>query len=182
MQPSADNQPILFILSGLPATGKSTLSAYIAKKYNAMYLRVDTIEQGLRDLCNLDVQGEGYRLAYRIAGDNLKLGRNVVSDSCNPIGLTREEWENVAKSKQCKFLNIEVVCSDKEEHKRRAESRKVDIPNLKLPDWNDIVNREYHPWQEERIEIDTANKSIEETVEELFKKIDYALSQYGITN
>ena len=87
---------ILFILPGLPASGKSTLAKLIAEEYHAVYVRIDTIEQGLRDLCNFEVQGEGYWLAYRIADDNLKLGRHVVSDSCNPTKLTRREWEEVA--------------------------------------------------------------------------------------
>ena len=82
---------VLFIFSGLPASGKSTLAKLLAKKYNAVYLRIDTIEQGLRDLCYFDVQGEGYRLSYRIAADNLKLKHNVVTDSCNPVNFTRKE-------------------------------------------------------------------------------------------
>ncbi len=91
-----NNKPILFIFSGLPATGKSTLAKSISSKFSAIYLRVDTIEQGLRELCNFDAQGEGYQLSYRIATDNLNLGVNVVADSCNPIDLTRNEWEKVA--------------------------------------------------------------------------------------
>lgn len=65
-------KPVLFILSGLPASGKSALAKLLAKEYDAVYLRIDTVEQGLRDICGLDVQGEGYRLSYRIAADNLK--------------------------------------------------------------------------------------------------------------
>jgi predicted kinase len=165
-------KPTLFILSGLPATGKSTLSKLIAQEYGAVYLRIDTIEQGLRDLCRFEVQGEGYRLSYRIAGDNLKLGQHVVADSCNPVSLTRREWENVAKENDSLFINIEVLCSNKEEHKKRIETRKSEITGLKLPDWKDVENREYHSWETERIIIDTANKSIEESFEELKKKIN----------
>lgn len=84
-------KPILFILSGLPASGKSSLAKLVAKEYNALYLRIDTIEQALRDLCDFNVQGEGYRLSYRIAADNLQLGNHIVADSCNPINLTRRE-------------------------------------------------------------------------------------------
>lgn len=84
-------KPTLFIFSGLPASGKSTWTKFVAKEYNAVYLRVDTIEQALRDLCRYNVQGEGYRLSYRIATDNLKLRHNVIADSCNPIQLTRDE-------------------------------------------------------------------------------------------
>jgi len=166
-------KPILFILSGLPASGKSTLSKLIVKEYGAVYLRIDTIEQGLRDLCNFEVQGEGYRLSYRIAGDNLKLGQNVVSDSCNPLNITRKEWEKVAKENDSIFINIEVLCSDKEEHRKRLEARNSEVKGLKLPAWKDIENREYHSWESERIIIDTANKSIKESFEELKEKIKH---------
>ncbi len=165
-------KPILFILSGLPASGKSTLAKLIAKEYHAFYVRIDTVEQGLKDLCNIDVQGEGYRLSYKIASDNLKLGLNVVADSCNPIGLTRNEWEAVAISNNAVFVNIEVICSDKNEHKTRVKTRKSDVQNLKLPTWEKVEKRVYNSWKTERIIIDTANKSITATIQELTKKIN----------
>ena len=167
-----NKKPILFIFSGLPASGKSTLAKFIVREYNAVYLRIDTIEQGLRDLCNTKVEGEGYRLAYRIASDNLKQNLNVVADSCNPINLTRNEWEEVAKLNKSDFINIEIICSDKTEHKKRAELRTSEVKNLKLPKWNEIVNREYHTWQKQRIIIDTANKSIEECEKQIKKEIE----------
>ncbi len=171
------NKPILFILSGLPASGKSTLSKFIAKEYKAIYLRIDTIEQGLKDLCNIDVEGEGYRLAYKIAMDNLKLNLNVVADSCNPINLTRKEWEQVATSNNSFYINIEIICSNQIEHKKRAESRSSEIQNLKLPKWNEIESREYHNWERERIIIDTANKTVQESETELKYKIKEFINQ-----
>lgn len=164
-------KPILFIFSGLPASGKSVLAQFVAKEYNAVYLRIDTVEQGLRDLCNMDVQGEGYRLSYQIATDNLQLGHNVVADSCNPIQLTRDEWQETAEKNGAKFINIEVACSDKNEHRKRVEERKSNIPGLKLPTWEEIENREYHSWKSDRIVIDTASKSAEESLEEIKRKI-----------
>ena len=164
-------KPILFILSGLPASGKSTLAKFIANEYNAVYLRIDTIEQGLRDLCHFDVQGEGYRLAYRIASDNLNLAHHVVADSCNPINLTRREWEEIAIQNESRYINIEVVCSDKEEHRKRIETRKTEVRGLKLPTLDEVENREYHSWESERIIVDTANQSIKDCFEELNDKI-----------
>ena len=157
----------LFVLSGLPATGKSTLAKLLAKEYSAFYLRIDTIEQALREICNFDVQGEGYQLAYRIAEDNLKLGMNVVADSCNPIDLTRNQWFEIAKHTDSQLVNIEIICSDKEKHKKRVETRCSEIAGLKLPTWQEIEKREYHEWTCDRIVIDTANKSVEESFEEL---------------
>lgn len=164
-------KPILFILSGLPGSGKSTISQFLAKRYDALYLRIDTIEQGLRDFCNYDVEGEGYELAYKIANDNLKLGLNVVADSCNPILLTREQWEIVAISNNSIFINIEVICSDKNEHRKRIETRITEVENLKLPTWEEVECREYHPWVSVRIVIDTANKTVDVTYKELNEKL-----------
>ena len=171
--------PTLFIFSGLPASGKSTLAKLIAKEYHAVYLRIDTIEQALKDLCDIDVQGEGYELSYRIAEDNLKMENHVVADSCNPIALTRQAWEEIAKKNDFLFINIEIICSDKNEHRKRVETRNCEIKGLKLPTWQEIENREYHPWENERIVVDTANKSVDESRKELKEKIKQYLEIKG---
>lgn len=126
----------------------------------------------MRDLFNIIVQGEGYRLAYKIVSDNLKVGNNVIADSCNPINLTRIEWQEVAKDSNSRFINIEVICSNKDEHKKRIETRIYEIKNLIYPTWEDINNREYHSWETNRIIIDTSNKSIEQSFSELSTKIN----------
>ena len=163
--------PTLFIFSGLPGSGKTTLSQKLAQHSNAVHLRIDTIEQALRDLCNINVEGEGYELAYRIAADNLRLGLDVIADSCNTIELTRREWENVATSNGAGFVNIEVQCSDTEEHRRRIESRATTIDGLKLPDWQAVIDREYHDWSVDRVIIDTANQSISDSFTILANKL-----------
>jgi len=164
-------RPILYIFAGLPGTGKSTLSQLVARQLQAVYLRIDRIEQGLRELCSFDVQGEGYRLAYRIAADNLRLGMSVVADSCNPIELTRREWEQVARDAPADYINIEVICSDTSEHRRRAETRVAEVSGLKLPTWSAIENREYHDWTVDRLVIDTAGRSALECARELLSKL-----------
>ena len=53
------NKAILSIFSGLSAVGKSTLAMSVVKHFGAVYLCIDTIEQGLKDLCRINVEGEG---------------------------------------------------------------------------------------------------------------------------
>ena len=100
-----------------------------------------------------------------------------MTDCCNPIELTRQEWEDVAVNNNCRFVNIEVVCSNKTEHKKRAEQRNAEVANMKLPVWDDIENREYHEWHKSRIVIDTAGKTIKQCQTELKEKVAHSLSQ-----
>jgi predicted kinase len=162
----------LFIFSGLPGSGKSTISKLLSKRLSALYLRVDTVEHMLSEYVQGDIEDKGYRILYRLAYDNLSLGLKVVADSCNPIVITRNDWEKVAINSNSKYVNIEVVCSNPEEHRNRIEKRVSDIDGFMLPTWNQVVNREYQVWNKERIEIDTALKSEQESIEELIYKIN----------
>ena len=164
-------KPILYIFSGLPGSGKTTLAQILAQRVNAVYLRIDTIEQALREFCSRNVEGEGYRLSYRIAADNLRLGISVVADSCNPIELTRREWEQVALEAQADYVNIEIRCSDAHAHRQRVETRISTVSGLRLPTWNEVENREYHEWTVERMVIDTADRSEMECVDDLLSQL-----------
>lgn len=165
------NKTTLYIFSGLPGSGKTTLSQGLASRLGAAHLRIDTIEQALRDLCSLDVHGEGYRVAYRVASDILRSGVSVAADSCNAIELTRREWERVAVDAGALYVNIEVICSDSVEHRHRVEHRVPTVPRLRLPTWQDVLNREYHDWTVSRVVLDTAGKRIEDCVEALLAEL-----------
>lgn len=152
----------------MPGAGKSTLAKAAAKWAGAAYLRIDTVEQALRDLCAIDVHAEGYRLGYRLASDILRTGSSVVADSCNPIERTRREWERVACDLDMPYVNIEVVCSDVREHRHRVESRTADVAGLELPTWPEVASRRYDRWTAERLVVDTAERSPAESAAELF--------------
>lgn len=41
---------MLIIFNGLPGSGKSTVAKLLSQKINAVYLRVDTVEQAIRSV------------------------------------------------------------------------------------------------------------------------------------
>jgi len=144
----------------------------LASALSATFVRIDTVEQALKDLCGItQIDGKGYRLSYRLAQDNLRLGNTVIADSVNPEDFTRKEWNSVATDIGSKFINVEIFCSDKNEHRYRVENRGPSVPGSKPPTWDDVSNRTYHAWSEERIVLDTANKTSAESFEELLAAI-----------
>jgi predicted kinase len=158
---------MLIIFGGLPGVGKTAIAAELARVIGAVHLRVDSIEQAIRasGVVSRPLDDAGYRVAYAVAEDNLRIGRTVIADSVNPLPLTREAWAGVAKRARVRAVEIEVRCSDVNEHRRRVETRTTDIPGLKLPTWEEVVGREYHPWDREHLVIDTAGRTMEQNVD-----------------
>lgn len=164
---------MLIAFSGLPGTGKTSISRELARRMRATYLRVDTIEQALRSCGTLrDVVAEGYEAVYRVAEDNLNLGLTVIADSVNPIEITRDAWAEVARETNVQLIDVEVICSDEREHRHRVESRSSDIPDLVLPTWEKVKNREYHPWNRPRIVIDSAGMTVDVCVATLLSRLE----------
>ena len=167
---------MLVVLSGLPGVGKTTIARELARTMSAVYVRIDSIEQALRGE-GLEVEGEGYAVAHAISEDNLRLGRIVVADSVNPWPLTRDEWRSVAARAGVRVVDVEVICSDEAEHRRRVESRTADIPGHRVPTWSDVVERDYRPWHRERLIIDTARLDVQQSVQAIVTAVSVADSQ-----
>jgi predicted kinase len=165
--------PILLAFSGLPGTGKTAIAWELARRLDGVYLRIDSIEQAIRDsgVVAGPPDDAGYRVGYAVAADNLRLGLNVIADCVNPLNITREAWAAVAAQVGAIAVNVEIVCSNVQEHRRRVETRVADIPGLNLPTWDEVVARDYQTWVSKRIVIDTAGRSAKDTVEELRKAL-----------
>jgi predicted kinase len=156
---------MLIVFGGLPGSGKSSIARRLAKDTGAIWLRIDSIEQAIRDSgVARSIDDAGYRVAYQIAEDNLRLGRDVVGDSVNGWLSTRSAWREAATRAGAGLLEVETTCSDLGEHRRRIETRESDVPGLILPDWDAVVGRDYEPWDRDRLKIDTSGRSIGDCV------------------
>lgn len=167
--------PALIVFGGLPGSGKTALAKALSERLKATYLRIDTIEQALRNFNELKVTGEGYTIAYAVAEDNLRMGNIVIADSVNPIPLTREAWRDTALRASARIVEIEVICSDQVEHRRRVETRQADIAGHKQPTWQEVMSREYHPWKTKSITVDTAIKTTGAILDDLMKQLALVL-------
>jgi predicted kinase len=163
---------MLIVIGGLPGTGKTTLARELVRGLCAVYLRIDSVEQALLQSGVLsDIGSAGYLAGYAIAADNLKLGQTVVTDMVNPLVVTRDAWVEVASKADVPIVEIEVICSDIVEHRRKVESRKADIPGHKLPTWQDVLDRQYEPWHREHLTVDTANMSVSQAVHSIMEHL-----------
>ena len=163
---------MLIIFGGLSGSGKTVLAAELARQLGAVYLRIDSIEQAIRNSGIVrSFEDAGYRVGYAVAEDNLRLGQTVVADSVNPLQLTRDAWIDVADRVGVRAVEVEIVCSDPDVHRRRVETRTANIAGLRLPTWAEVIARPFDPWTREHIILDTAVRTVAENVEELRQAI-----------
>lgn len=165
------NDPTLFVFSGLPGTGKSTLARELADTFGAIYLRIDSVEDAIREsrLAPTDIMDAGYRALWSMAVDNLTLGRSVVADSVNPTAATRNGWRNAGHRASATLVEIEVVCSDPAVHEQRVTRRHADGQG---PSWEAVQSRHYVPRSSPRIIVDTARDTPEDLLAHLVCDIE----------
>ncbi len=148
----------LIVFSGLPGVGKSVLARAVSSALSMVLIRVDELEAVMRRAGIEDSQSTGlaaYTVAEVIAERCLQAGCGALVDAVNALEAPRQQWREVAHRTGAVACVVEVVCSDVAEHRRRVESRTADLRGQVLPTWEEVLSREYEPWQEERLVVDT---------------------------
>lgn len=167
----------LIAFGGLPGTGKTSIAQRLARRLSAVYLRIDSFEQALTESNRNRVVGSaGYRCAYAVASDNLRIGLTVIADSANLLEVTRLAWGKVALQEGARLIEIELICTDKKEHRLRVESRTADIPKHGLPSWQNVLDRKVEPWNSEHLIIDTSTIAIDQAVETIIRYLSTSSS------
>lgn len=160
---------VMVILGGLPGSGKTALARVLAGQLPAAHLRVDAIEQALV-AAGQKPGAMGYGIAQRLAVENLRNGLCVVADSVNPVAASRAGWRAAASEAGVAFLEVEIVCSDAAEHRRRIETRAADIPGHRLPAWADVQARDFEPWDAALV-IDTARLTSDKAAAQVIARL-----------
>jgi predicted kinase len=152
--------PLLLVLGGLPGTGKTTLARLLARELCAAHLRIDTIEQAVvqSSLPVTEAAEVGYTAAMGVARDNLALGLSVVADCVNPVADSQAGWRGAAAATDARLLEIQLVCSDRAEHRRRVEDRVADVPGHVQPTWAAVSTAVLEPWPG-AVRLDSAGRT-----------------------
>jgi predicted kinase len=96
-----------------------------------------------------------YVAARDLAADHLRLGQNVVVDAVNGVEAAREMWRTLATECHAALSFVMITCSDGNEHRRRVEARADPTPPLRSPTWSEVVEREFVPWDDPVLLIDS---------------------------
>jgi predicted kinase len=141
----------------------------IARRTASPYVRVDRIEQAIVAWSSLThpLGPVGYAVAHSLAQEQLQLGLDVIAECVNPFAVTRDGWLGTAETAGAVLIEVEVICSDEAEHRRRVETRTSDVEGLAKPTWTEVVEREYEPWTRERLLIDSTTTSPEKAADRI---------------
>lgn len=149
------NRPKLYVMCGLPCSGKSSMAKTLAEEHNAIVLSSDALRLEMFGDVNCQEHNQELftELHRRIKGF-LKLGYNVVYDACNISYKRRmaflQELKNISCEKLCVFM-----ATPYEECLRRNSERERHVPEyviermyraIDIPYW-------YEGWDKIKIEI-----------------------------
>ncbi|MCA1584276.1 MAG: AAA family ATPase [Acidobacteria bacterium] len=150
----------------MAVVGKTAIARELARLLMAVHIRIDSIELAVREsgVTAVSVDDAGYRVGYAVAEDNLRVGRTVIADSVNPLPVTRDAWREVARRVQVASIEVEIECSDSREHRRRVEQRLGLTPASSGPTWQDVIARDYRAWDREHVVLDTAGRTVDQSV------------------
>ena len=165
----------MIVFSGLPGTGKSTLTEAIGRELNIPvfakdWLEASLVQSGLKAIVDEKPLGfAGYELLTVLAERQFMLNQSVILDSVTSTKTIRDKWYKLAQHYGAKWRVIECICSDMALHRARLEHRQRGIPGWHELEWSDIekVMQYYPAWEEEHLVLDMVNAFDENLAEAL---------------
>ena len=152
---------MLVLCSGLPGSGKSTLSTWLATQVPGVLLSIDVIEAAL--YAGGVQPGSGMETSVpavvnALATHHLALGHTVIVDTVLEDESQRTPFRALAEREATSLAVIEVVCSDRMLHRAHYMSRPPLVP-YHSHDWGHVerVEARYQPWTDERLVVDAVS-------------------------
>lgn len=153
------NAPKLIVMSGLPGTGKSTLSERIAKSLQLPIFSVDPIESAIirAGLAKSFETGyAAYLVAEALAREQIKLHSGVVIDAVNAEDEAKQVWINCAKILQVPLVIIECTMKNPRLHRERLAARIRGLHGFDEITWERVEERRkaYTVWKQETLTVE----------------------------
>jgi predicted kinase len=184
-------RPTLWVVCGIPASGKSTIARELAKTLGAKVFRSDVIRKelfGLQPYKQIDVPFEEgvyskgassltYGKLLLLAQEEIEKGYSVILDATYSSGHQRSEVLRLAKDMDTNLMFVECICPEAV-LKERLMSREAtsSVSDARLRHFQQIKAR-FEPLNEVRdemhIRVDT-ERSLEQGMEHILSQ-DYVL-------
>lgn len=146
-------------MSGLPGSGKSTLSEKIAEHLKLPIFSVDPIESAIIKAGiakGFETGYAAYLVAETLATEQIKLGSAVVIDAVNAENEAKQVWIDCASRLKVPLIVVECTLKDMDLHRQRIESRTRGLHGFDEITWERVEDRRkaYTPWKREVISIE----------------------------
>jgi predicted kinase len=166
------NKPTLFILCGLPFSGKTTLSKKLVEKYGLVRADIDEIkfEKGYEGVSDDDVPDKSWREIYDVLHrrifSNLNSGKDVICDMSNLQKKERNELRDLLKkgdfNSQVIFVKVPEKVARKRWIKNRKTKKRFDIPeNI----FNEAITLLEIPSEDENVTIFDYKDKLDEWID-----------------
>ena len=147
-------------MAGLPGSGKSAVAADLGRAWPAAVLSVDPVEAAMWRAGVQRQQPTGlaaYLVVEAVADELLDLGQAVIVDAVNAVEPAREQWRALARRHDLLVRFIEVICPDRDLHRRRLQQRHRDLEGFPEPTWMSVEARRagFAEWTDDRLVLDS---------------------------
>jgi len=172
-----ENQPVLFITSGLTGTGKSTAAKKIKIDYDATIVSTDEVRKRLEGVNKYEAHHDDYNLGmyspkknrdtynevFKIGKELLNKGKNVILDATFKTEELRIKAKHIARQNNAKLIIINTVCPE-EVIQKHLEAR-AKLKSISDGRWEIYIEQKksFEDFKGDipRIEIDTSKKTLE---------------------
>ena len=133
----------LVIFSGLPGTGKSTLSERLARELRFPLLCIDDVIDELPENVGFSFWDSRIAILLDLIETQLKIGISVIIDSVF-MNTDRHHAQKLARKYDFLFIPIHVFVSDENVWRERVTSRFAELNNPDVATWERIQHQRQH--------------------------------------